>query len=145
VAVPLPMEAARQWAAPAFLASLTAGLAVFAMLFAVLGVYGVTSFSLGQRDREIAIRASLGATHGRVIRMILREGAGVLGAGLVVGLGAAALVGRGLSAQLYGVGAFDPLAIGTAVAMLAAAVLAASWWPAARAARRSPARALNEG
>jgi ABC-type antimicrobial peptide transport system permease subunit len=144
VAVPLPEEAARQWAAPRFLTGLVSGFAAFAMLLAVLGIYGVTAFSLQQREREVAIRSALGATERVVVGMFLREGGVVVAAGLGVGVAGAAAVGRALGGQLHGVTSLDATTFLAAPILLGAVALLAIWRPAARAARRSPATALGD-
>jgi predicted permease len=143
VAVPLPVEASRQWAAPGFLTSLTGGFSSFAMLFAILGIYGVTAFSLQQRRREIAIRSALGASSARTVRTLLVEGGVVIGAGLALGLLVAGAVSRAIGPGLHDVGPFDPATYVTALGLLASAGFASIAVPALRAARRSPVATLN--
>jgi putative ABC transport system permease protein len=130
-------------AGPRFLASLMTGFAVFAALLAVLGVYGVVSYGVQQREREIAIRMALGATAGGVTTMLVKHGAAILAVGIVGGLIAASGVTRMLQAQLHGVGPFDLLTLIVTAAALGSAGLLATWWPARRAARRSPLDALK--
>jgi len=142
IAVPIEQEAARQWSAPLFLTWVVAGCAVFAMLFAALGIYGVTAFSVQQRQREMAIRSALGATRQRLVTMVIRECAVVLAAGLAAGLVASVVVGRALSAYVFGVSWFDAPTWTIAIAVLAVVGLLAAWRPAARAVSANPARAL---
>lgn len=115
-----------------------------AALLAALGLYGVLSYWVERRRREIGVRAALGATPGDLVRRVLGDGARPVAVGLVLGLilalGAARL-GQGL---LYGVSAWDPMAYGLAPPALAAIALLAAWLPARRAGRLDPARALRE-
>jgi ABC-type antimicrobial peptide transport system permease subunit len=105
-------------------------------------LYGTISYVVAQRRREIAIRLALGAQQRAVTRTFVRYGAGLAALGVLIGLGAAAVVTRFMAAILYGVGALDPLTyVGVALALAASAVLA-SWLPARRAAAVDPAEAL---
>jgi predicted permease len=143
-AAPSLASAAEQLlAGPRFLTSLLSGFAVFTMLIAILGIHGVVTYSVQQREREIAIRIALGATRGGVTALLVRHGAAVLGLGILVGLAGASLVTRLLQTQLQGVGAFDAVTLMLASALLGAAGLLASWWPARRAARRDPLASLK--
>jgi ABC-type antimicrobial peptide transport system permease subunit len=130
-------------AGPRFLASLMTGFALFAAILAVLGVYGVVSYAVQQREREIAIRMALGATAAGVTTMLVRHGAALLAAGLVGGLIAASGITRMLQAQLHGVSPFDVLTVIVTALALGSAGFIATWWPARRAARRSPLTALK--
>jgi len=130
-------------AGPRFLASLMTGFGLFAAVLAVLGVYGVVSYAVEQREREIAIRMALGATAGGVTTMLVKHGAALLAAGIVGGLIAAFGVTRMLQAQLHGVGPFDVLTLTVTASALGSAGLLATWWPARRAADRSPLGALK--
>jgi ABC-type antimicrobial peptide transport system permease subunit len=113
-----------------------------ALVLGVVGLYGVISYVVSQRRREIAIRLALGAQQSAVTRTFVRYGAGLAAVGVLIGLGAAAAVTRFMTSILYGVGALDPLTYaGVALALGAAAVLA-SWVPARRAAAVDPAEAL---
>ncbi|HEX6630488.1 MAG TPA: ABC transporter permease [Gemmatimonadaceae bacterium] len=118
-------------------------LGVVALLLAVLGIYGVTAYSVARRTRELGIRVALGATRGGVLRLVLREGAVLAGVGAVIGLVGSAVVTRLLASLLYGVPPLDPLAFGGAAALLVAAALVAAYLPARRAAAVDPTIALR--
>jgi predicted permease len=109
-----------------------------ALLLAAIGVYGVVSYGVTQRTRELGIRAALGARKGELLRLVLREGL-VLGlVGTAVGLGGAMALTRLLRAMLYGVTPGDPIALGGAAVLLLMPVLAAAFLPARRAASLNP-------
>ncbi len=114
-----------------------------ALLLAVVGVYGVKAYSVARRTREIGIRMALGARPDTVQWMIIREGAFMLGGGVVIGLLLAFATAKLLSGMLYQVGPLDPVAFSTAPLLLAAATLIATWLPARRATRISPMAALR--
>jgi ABC-type antimicrobial peptide transport system permease subunit len=113
------------------------------LLLASVGLYGVLAYHVSQRTREIGIRMALGSDAGSILRLILSEGGILVGVGLAAGLvGAVALRGA-IAAQLYGVGALDPLVLGGAIGVLGLTSLIACWGPARRAARVSPLVALS--
>ena len=114
-----------------------------ALGLAVVGLYGVKSYSVARRTREIGIRMALGAQPGMVLRMIMREGSIMLFCGVAIGLLLAAGTGKILSGMLYEVGPLDPIAFTAAPLLLAAAALVATWLPARRATRINPMRALR--
>jgi putative ABC transport system permease protein len=116
---------------------------VVGLLLAALGIYGLVAFSVAQRTREIALRMALGATRESVLAMVLRQSARLALIGGVVGLALALGVGIALQSLLIGIRPIDPVALGTAVSMLMAVLLAASWVPARRASRLEPMRALR--
>jgi putative ABC transport system permease protein len=116
---------------------------VLALGLAVVGLYGVKAYSVARRTREIGIRMALGAQRSSVQRMILREGAAMLSAGLVLGLLLAFATGKLVSSLLYQVSALDPVAFTVAPLVLVAAGLLATWLPARRATRISPMEALR--
>jgi predicted permease len=124
-------------------ASLLSGLGLLALALAVVGIYGVMSFSVAQRTREIGIRMALGAQAPDVLTMILRHAAILLGAGLAIGWAAAALVTRYAASLLYGVSPTDPWTFVAVSAVLAAAAILACYLPARRAARVDPMVALR--
>lgn len=118
--------------------------ATLALLLGTIGVYGVLSYAVGQREREIGIRIAIGAAPGRVVRSFLLWG-GRLGAlGIAVGLAGAVGLTRLIESQLFGVRARDPGTFVLVAGLTVAAVLAAAWGPALRAAHRDPLRALRQ-
>jgi ABC-type antimicrobial peptide transport system permease subunit len=114
-----------------------------ALLLAGLGIYAVVSFSVARRTSELGIRMALGAECSGVVRMVVREVAGVVVVGLVVGVAVSAFATSQLSGMLYGVGALDPIAFGAAVLVLLGVAWIAAWVPARRAARANPVEALR--
>ena len=122
-------------------AFLTVGL--LALLLAVVGLYGVKSYIVSQRTREIGIRMALGARPKDVLGMVLREGAMLSAAGVALGLPLAALHGFLLSHLLYDVKPLDPIVFLSAPAALAVAALVATLIPARRATRVTPLTALR--
>ena len=114
-----------------------------ALLLAVVGVYGLKAYVVARRTREIGIRMALGARAIDVVWMILRDGVKLTAVGIVIGLLLAAGVGKLLASQLYEVSALDPICFVTAPLVLTAAVLAACFIPARRAARVDPMVALR--
>ena len=113
------------------------------LLLGAVGVYGVTSFAVSRRVREIGIRKALGASSVDVVRLVLRQGMVAPLVGVVLGLGGALAVGRVLSAFLTGVGVADPAAVGAALGTLLAVASVATLVPAWRAARRQPSATLR--
>jgi predicted permease len=117
--------------------------AAVALLLAAVGVYGVMSYGVAQRTREIGIRMALGARQEDVQRMVVRDGARLAGAGIVIGILLAVSLSRVLRGMLFGVSAFDPLSYVVLTLVLAAVALFASWLPARRASRVDPGVALR--
>jgi len=117
------------------------GLAALAL--ATIGLYGIMSFSAGNRTREIGVRMALGAGGREVMTLIVRQGAWQLAAGLALGLVFAALLSRGLSLLLFGVAPWDPAIFGSVVLTLTAAGLLACVIPARRATHVDPVEALR--
>jgi putative ABC transport system permease protein len=117
--------------------------AAVALLLAIIGVYGVKSYVVSRRTREIGIRMALGATRSSVLWLVLREGLTLTLAGIGVGLLLAWGVARALSGLLYEVSALDPLVFAVAPVVLAASAVAASYVPALRATRVVPLTALR--
>jgi predicted permease len=119
--------------------------AAVALALATMGTYGVISFAVAQRTREIGIRVAIGATRSDVVRLIVGQGAVLVAIGAVVGIAAALAVTRVLGTLLYDVAPSDPATFTAIVALLVTAVIAASWIPARRAASVQPTEALREG
>jgi predicted permease len=128
---------------PRAVASLAGLFGLVALVLAAIGLYGVTAYAVAQRTREIGVRMALGAGRRRVVTMVLAGAFRRVGVGLALGLPLAVGAGYLLSAQLYGVSFWDPLALGAGVFALAASAFAAAILPARRAASISPIRALR--
>jgi predicted permease len=128
-----------------FLTFLLSGFAAMAAFLAMLGIYGVTAYAVQQRHKEIAIRVALGASERAIVRIFLREGALLLGAGTVVGLIGGATLSRVLRYQVFGVQSFDASTYVVACALLLAAGFAAVFRAARGAALRHPVSVLNAG
>jgi len=116
---------------------------VLALLLAVVGLYGVKSYVVAQRTREIGIRMALGASPAEVLGMILREGALLSAVGVALGLPLAVLMGRAFASVLFDVKPLDPVVFTVAPAVLALAAFAATLIPARRATRVNPLTALR--
>lgn len=116
---------------------------MLALLLAVVGLYGVKSYLVSQRTREIGIRMALGARPGDVMAMVLKEGAALSAVGVALGLPLAAMLGMAVSNLLYDVQPLDPVVFLSAPALLALAALIATWLPARRATRVTPLTALR--
>jgi predicted permease len=119
------------------------GLGTVALLLALLGIYGVTAFSVSQRTREIGVRMALGAQRSHVLALVLRQGVVLAVVGVVVGSIAAFGATRLIANLLYGVPPTDIIAFGGAAVALGLAAVVASWIPARRAARVDPIIALR--
>jgi predicted permease len=142
---PVALEADMQLALlPARIgAALLGAFGSLALLLATVGIYGVASFAVARRTREIGIRAALGAQRRDVLRMVVGESMRRVAIGLAVGLLGAFGLARVLASQLYGVGAVDPMTFIATPAILGAVALLASWVPARRAANVDPLVALR--
>jgi putative ABC transport system permease protein len=117
--------------------------AALALGLAAVGIYGVISFAVAQRAREMGIRQALGATPGEVRRQIVREGMGLCTIGAVIGLAGAFVLGRQASSLLFGVTGHDGLTYALMIVTMEAIGLAACWVPAMRASRVHPVIALR--
>lgn len=118
--------------------------ALTALLLAAIGLYGVTTFLVSHRTREIGLRVALGARPSQIFAHIFREGAVMTGAGVVAGLGAAVLASRLIASQLFGIAAVDPITFVAVPVVLSAVSAAAIWFPAQRATRVDPMEALRQ-
>jgi putative ABC transport system permease protein len=124
-------------------ATLFGAFASLALVLSTLGIYAVASYVARLRTREIGIRIALGADRARIRRLVLRQGAVPVVAGIAAGLAASAIAGRFATAFLRGVSARDPITYATVAALLAAVAFVATWVPARRAAAVDPIRALR--
>jgi putative ABC transport system permease protein len=122
---------------------LLAGFAGLAVILAAVGIYGVLSYAVGQRTREIGVRMALGARTGNVLGMVLGRGMRLVLIGVVVGGVGAAFAGRALGHLLYGITPTDPVTFVTVAALLAVVALVACYLPARRATRIDPMVALR--
>jgi predicted permease len=123
------------------LASLFGGLA---LLLAAVGLYGILSFTVLRRTREIGVRIAIGAQRGVVLWMILRDTLGLAAMGVALGIPAVFLAKKYIESELFGLRAEDPLAIAGAALVLTGTVLAAGMWPAWRASRLDPIACLRQ-
>jgi predicted permease len=124
-------------------AALVTAMSVLGLALAAVGLYGIIAYAVAERTREIGIRMAIGARPGIVVGMVLRQGLALAGAGLLAGSLLAAVATRVVAGMLYGVSGADPVAWGSAAAVLAVAALAANAVPAWRAVRIDPVRALR--
>lgn len=125
------------------LASLASLFGVVALLLAAVGLYGVTAYTVAQQINEIGVRMALGADRAKVIHLVLRGAFSRVVFGLILGLPLAIGAGRLISAQLYGVSSWDPLALTVAATALAISAFVSAIIPAWRAAHISPMNALR--
>jgi ABC-type antimicrobial peptide transport system permease subunit len=125
------------------LATLSGFFGALAVLLAMIGLYGVMSYTVAERTSEIGIRMALGAGRREVTAMILRKAAKLLVAGLAVGTGLSLAAGSAASALLFGLKPRDPVTLAIAASLLAAVALGASYLPARRAAALDPIASLK--
>ncbi|MBC7897846.1 MAG: ABC transporter permease [Cytophagaceae bacterium] len=130
-------------ARPRFAVTVLSAFGVSALVLAVVGVYGVLSHAMTRRRRELAVRMALGGRPGEVSRLVMGSGLRLAVGGLAVGLGAALAGARVLEALLYEVSPTDPVTLVAVGATLLVAAAAASWLPARRATKVSPAEVLR--
>jgi putative ABC transport system permease protein len=114
-----------------------------ALLLAAVGIYGVMSYAVSRRTHELGIRATLGASRGEIIGLVLRQGLRLVAAGMVSGLVAAFVMLRFLAKLLYGVRPADPITLAAVAVLLGAIALLACYIPARRAAKVEPVIALR--
>jgi len=134
---------ARSISEPRFYTLLLGAFAATALFLAALGLFGVMSYAVQQRTRELAVRLALGARHPELRRLVVREALVLAGIGLVLGLGGSLLLSRALTTLLYSVSPTDPATLGAVAGLLLATTLAASYLPARRATRIDPVVALR--
>jgi putative ABC transport system permease protein len=127
-----------------WVAALLTGFSAFALLLAVLGLYGVVSYAARQRRRDVAVRVALGADRASVTSLFVRQGLVVVALGIVVGTWGGYLLGRVLEAQLHGIEPGDPATHALLAGVLAVTAAMAVWLPARRAAKADPMGVLRE-
>jgi predicted permease len=120
------------------IARLTELFSLLALLLASIGLYGVTAYNIARRTSEIGIRMALGADRGNVVAMVLRGAFKQIGIGLAIGIPLVIVAGRVMSSKLFGVAAFNPLIVGSAIVILAICAFIAGLVPARRAASIEP-------
>lgn len=124
-------------------AQIVSAIGIVGLMLAVIGLYGVIAYSVSRRTREIGVRMAIGARPGDVLGMILKRGLLLSGSGVLLGLGLAALGAMAMRSQLVGVSPFDPLVFSVTPAVMLLVGLAASYFPARRAASIDPIGALR--
>jgi predicted permease len=125
------------------IATLSTVFGILATLLAIVGLYGVTSYTVTRRSREIGIRMALGAQRGNVVGLVMREVLILVLAGVILGLGCSTALSRIAGAQLYGVGPNDFVSMAQATLLLTAVALISAYIPARRAASYDPAQVLR--
>jgi len=126
------------------LAGVGGAFAFFGLLLAAIGLFGLLSYSVGRRTKELGIRAALGAQRGEIVSLVLKDVSGLMGGGLIIGLAAALASMTLFRSLLFGIQRVDPVVIGTAIALFLATGLFAACLPAHRAATVDPVSALRE-
>jgi len=139
----MPQRLAQSVDEPRFAMIILLGFATLALALASVGLYGVLSYGVSQRRREIGLRAALGASRSTIVRQIIAEGLRVTGIGLTLGLVGAAATTRLMQTALFGITALDPLSFALAPIVLLPIAVAACLLPARRAASTDPAVALR--
>jgi putative ABC transport system permease protein len=127
-----------------FTMTLAGTFGIVALLMAVVGLYGVVSYTVSRRTAELGVRMALGAGERSIVRLIMGHGVAMVAVGMVVGLGVALGVTRAIRSLLVEVPANDPLTFAITAGLLAAAALVASYVPARRAARLDPVATLRD-
>ena len=117
--------------------------ALTALVLASIGIYGVMSFAVAARTRELGVRAALGAGPGELVRLVLGQGLMLTTTAMAVGLGAAVLLTQFMAAMLFNVAPRDPLVFGLVAVVLGLVALAATLIPARRAMAVNPIAALR--
>lgn len=139
----LEQVVAEDIAAPRFRTTLLTSFGLTALLLAVVGLYGVISYTVSQRSREMAMRMALGAQQSSILKLVLWGGVPLVAAGVIVGLGGALALSRILESMLFGVSANDPVVFAAVPSLLVAVAALAMLIPALRATRVDPVRVLS--
>jgi len=142
-AVPMEQVLRSLTTRPRFYATLLSTFGAIAAFIAVIGLYGVLSYVVSQRTKELGIRMALGAQRGAVMKLVMRQGAVIVGVGVVLGVAGAAALTRYLEAMLFGLGALDPVTFVAVPAAFAIVALVAAYLPARRATAIDPLAALR--
>ena len=142
-AIPMEQIVSSLTTRPRFYAALLTTFGAIAGFIAVIGLYGVLSYVVGQRTKEIGIRMALGAQRAAVLKLVLRQGAVVVAIGIAVGVAGAAALTRYLAAMLYGLTALDVTTFAVVAALFAAVAMVAAYLPARRATAIDPLSALR--
>ena len=140
---PYEAQVANNFTQDRLISRLTSLFGALALVLACVGLYGVTSYFVARRTSEIGVRMALGATRSSVVSMVLHGVLVQIAFGLALGIPAALFAGHLMASQLYGVGAYDPLALAAATATLALCAAIAGFIPARRAASIEPMQALR--
>jgi putative ABC transport system permease protein len=140
---PMTEVIARSLGSPRFYLSLLGAFAAVAMLLAVAGLYGILSYAVAQRTREIGIRSALGSSRAAIVRMVALDGFRLVAAGVVFGLAGGAIVTRLITFMLYGVSPLDVTTWALAALVLGIAAMLAALIPAQRASRVDPLVAIQ--
>ncbi|HEX6323733.1 MAG TPA: ABC transporter permease [Vicinamibacterales bacterium] len=130
-------------AQPRLLATLLGAFAAAALLLALIGIYGVIAFAVGQRTSEMGIRLAMGATPGQVVRLVLSDGLRLGAIGLALGVAGGLAAANGVASLLHGVAPRDPATFAAAAVVILATAALGSWLPARRASRIAPTEALR--
>jgi ABC-type antimicrobial peptide transport system permease subunit len=139
----LDQQVADNFTQERLIARLTTLFGLLALVLAAVGLYGITSYAVARRTSEIGLRMALGADRSNVVRMVMRGAFLQVGIGLAIGIPIALLGARAMADQLYGVRAWDPMSLGTAIGVLTVAAAVAGFLPARRAASIEPMVALR--
>jgi hypothetical protein len=142
-AVPMERVVSSLMTRPRFYAALLTTFGAIAGFIAVIGLYGVLSYVVSQRTKEIGVRMALGAQRGAVLNLVLRQGATIVAIGLICGVAGAAALTRYLEGMLYGLGALDVATFAVVALAFAAVALVAAYLPARRATAIDPLAALR--
>ena len=140
---PLASRVRASFAQPRFSTAVLAAFATLALVLASLGLFGVLSYTVSQRRRELSVRAALGANRRRLLTLVLREGLALTAIGLCAGLGGALLLAQAIRGLLFGISPADPLAYAVAPLVLLPVAAMACLLPARRAANAAPAEVLR--